>query len=46
MKSNDSASQDCRSVYMLRMRKAVGQQERTQKLLFDGSIFQVADSVI
>lgn len=32
VKSNDSASQDCRTVYMLRMRKAAGQQERTQKL--------------
>lgn len=32
VKSNDSASQERRTVYMLRMRKAVGQQECTQKL--------------
>jgi len=32
VKSNDSARQDCRTVYMLGMRKAAGQGERTQKL--------------
>lgn len=31
-KSSDSARQDCRTVYMLGMRKAAGQRERTQKL--------------
>lgn len=31
-KSNDSASQDCRAGYMLRMRNAAGQREHAQKL--------------